>query len=180
VPGAILDTWFGPARPARVPIFAFNALEPDSIKEIVDLVLSRFPHWNIGAVCPAGVFINRSARPMHRDYLANVENLLRDPGIDLLLVAYDGDTLELDGMAHQGHDMVVLDRPTPTEELLARDLRPGGTLIQLKGQDVLIRRQGLVEELTLDPEDRFGRVFLREVALIIGGAERIDGAAFLM
>ncbi|MGD9510446.1 MAG: cyanophycin synthetase [Geminicoccaceae bacterium] len=169
VPGAILDTWFGPGRPARIPILAFNALGPDSIKEIVDLVLSRFPHWNVGAVCPTGVFINRSARPMHRDYLTNIENLLRDPGIDLLLVAYDGDTLELDGMAHQGHDMAVLDRPTPTEELLARDLRPRGTLIQLKGQDVLIRRQGLVEELTLDPEDRFGRVFLREAALIVGG-----------
>ena len=53
MPGAILDTWFGPGRPARIPIFAFNALSPESIKEIVDLVLSRFPHWNVGAVCPA-------------------------------------------------------------------------------------------------------------------------------
>ena len=32
----------------------------------------------------------------------------------------------------------------------------------------MVRRQGLVEEFTLDPMDRFGRVFLREVALIIG------------
>ncbi|MFO1048246.1 MAG: hypothetical protein U1E52_10160 [Geminicoccaceae bacterium] len=169
VPGAILDAWFGPGRPARIPILAFNALEPDSIKEIVDLVLARRPHWNVGAVCPAGVFINRSARPMHEDYLTNVENLLRDPGIDLLLVACDGDTLAADGMAHQGHDLVVLDRPTPTEELLTRDLRPGGTLIQLKGQDVLVRRQGLVEEFTLAPEEGLGRVLLREVALIVGG-----------
>ena len=169
VPGAILDTWFGPGRPARIPIFAFNALGPDSIKEIVDLVLSRFPHWNVGAVCPGGVFINRSERPMHQDYLTNVDNLLRDPGIDLLLVAYDGDTLEQDGMAHEGHDMVVLDEPTAAEEILARDLRPGGTLIKLTGRDVLVRRQGLVEEFTLEPEERFGRVFLREVALIVGG-----------
>ena len=87
-------------------------------------MLSRFPHWNVGAVCLDGVFINRSARPMHPDYLTNIDNLLRNPTIDLLLVAYDGDTLELDGMAHDGHDMVVLDKPTPTEELLARDLRP--------------------------------------------------------
>ena len=150
------------------------------IKEIVDLVLSRFPHWNVGAVCPTGVFINRSARPMHKNYLANVDNLLRDPGIDLLLVAYDGDTLELDGMAHEGHDMVVLDKPTPIEELLARDLHPGGTLIKLKGQRRPDEGQGLIEEFTFDPEDRFGRVFLREVALIIGGAKRIDGAAVLM
>ncbi len=169
VPGAILDTWFGQGRPARIPIFAFNALGPESIKEIVDLVLSRFPHWNVGAVCPKGVFINRSERPMHKDYLTNVDNLLRDPGIDLLLVAYDGDTLEQDGMAHEGHDMVVLDKPTPAEEVLARDLRPGGTLIKLTGRDVMVRRQGLVEEFTLDPLERFGRVFLREVALIIGG-----------
>jgi cyanophycin synthetase len=64
--------------------------------------------------------------------------------------------------------MVVLDKPTPTEEILARDLRPGGTLIKLTGQDVLVKRQGLVEEFTLDPLERFGRVFLREVALIVG------------
>jgi hypothetical protein len=51
---------------------------------------------------------------------------------------------------------------------LARDLLLGGTLINLTGRDVILRRQGLVEEFTLDPEDRFGRVFLREVALIIG------------
>jgi cyanophycin synthetase len=168
VPGAILDTWFGGGNNGRIPIFVFNALGPEAIKEIVDLVLSRFPHWNVGAVCPRGVFINRSECPMHRNYNSNIENLLRDPGIDLLLAAYDGDTLELDGMAHQGHDMTVLDKPTPAEEILARDLRPGGTLIKLTGRDVLVRRQGLVEELTLDPEDRFGRVFLREVALILG------------
>ena len=27
-------------------------------------------------------------------------------------------------MVHQGHEMVVLDKPTPTEEILARDLSP--------------------------------------------------------
>ena len=59
--------------------------------------------------------------------------------------------------------------PSPTDATLARDLRPGGTLIQLTGQDVLVRRQGLVEEFTLAPEERLGRVLLREVALIVGG-----------
>jgi cyanophycin synthetase len=168
VPGAILDTWFGPGQEARIPIFTFNTLGPESIKEIVDLVLSRFPHWNVGAVCPGGVFINRSERPKHKDYNTNVRNLLRNPMIDLLIVGYDGETLEQDGMVHVGHDMVVLDRPTPAEECLARDLRPGGTLITLTNRDVMIRRQGLVEEFTLDPLDRFGRVFLREIALIVG------------
>jgi cyanophycin synthetase len=168
VPGAILDTWFGPGRQSRIPIFAFNALNPETIKEIVDLVLSRFPHWNVGSVCPGGVYINRSERPKNLDYNTNVRNLLRNPSIDLLIVGYDGDTLEHDGMAHVGHDMVVLDKPTPVEECLARDLRPGGTLIRLTNRDVMVRRQGLVEEFTLDPVERSSGVFLREVALILG------------
>ena len=168
VPGAILDTWFGPGRPARIPIFAFNALGPESIKEIVDLVLSRFPHWNVGAVCPKGVFINRSERPMHKDYITNVDNLLRDPGIDLLLVAYDGDTLEHDGMAHAGPRHGGPRQAHPHRGDPGPRPAPGGTLIKLTGRDVLVRRQGLVEEFTLDPVDRFGRVFLREVALIVG------------
>ena len=122
----------------------------------------------MGAIGAGRVFVNRSERPRHRDHNTNVRNLLRNPTIDLLLIGYDGETLAEDGMVHVGHDMVVLDRPTPQEELLARDLRPGGTLLKLTGQDVLVRYQGLVEEFTLDPADRFGRVFLREIARIVG------------
>ena len=167
VPGAILGTWFPTPKAARVPIFAFNAIGPESIKVIVDLVLSRYPHWNVGAVCPRGVFINRAERPLHKDYNTNVRNLLRDPSIDLLILGYDEETLELDGMLHLGHDLAVLDRPTPAEEVLARDLLPGGTLIKLTGRSVTIRRDGLYEEYQLDPLDRFGRVFLREMTIIL-------------
>ena len=59
---------------------------------------------------------------MHPDYLTNIENSCATPASTCC--AYDGDTLERDGMAHEGHDMVVLDKPTPAEEILARDLRP--------------------------------------------------------
>jgi cyanophycin synthetase len=171
VPGAILDTWFGPGRAARIPILTFNTLAPDTIGEIVDLVRSRFPRRNVGAVCSRGVFINRSERPWHKDYNTNVKNLLRNPTIDLLLVAYDGDTLEEDGMVHVGHDMVVLDQPTPAEQCLGRDLRAGGTLITLTDRDIVIRRRSQVEELTLDPSEPFGRVVLREIALFVGNME---------
>lgn len=167
VPGAILGTWFPTPKAARVPIFAFNAIGPESIKIIVDLVLSRYPHWNVGAVCPRGAFINRTERPLHQDYNTNVKNLLRDPSIDLLILGYDEATLEADGMLHLGHDLAVLDKPTPTEEVLARDLLPGGTLIKLTGRSVTIRRDGLYEEYQLDPLDRFGRVFLREMTIIL-------------
>ena len=37
-------------------------------------------------------------------------------------------------------------------------------LVKLTGGDALVRWQGLVAGLTLDPEDRFGRVVLCEVA----------------
>lgn len=168
VPGAILDTWFGSGRAARVPIFVFNNLTTDLVHEVVDLVLGRFPHWNVGAVGMDGVFVNRVERPRHKDHNTNVRNLLRNPTIDLLLVGYDGDTLAEDGMVHVGHDLVVLDSPSPAQELLARDLRPGGTLIKLAGQDVLVRREGLVEQFRLDPAERFGRVFLHEIALLLG------------
>ena len=146
---------------------SFNNLTTELVHEVVDLVLSRFPHWKVGAVGLDGVFVNRAERPRHKDHNTNVKNLLRNPTIDLLLVGYDGDTLAEDGMVHVGHDMVVLESPSPAEELLARDLRPGGTLIKLDGRDVLVRRQGLVEEFALDPADGFGRVFLREIALLL-------------
>ena len=58
--------------------------------------------------------------------------------------------------------------PTIFQDRVQQRLRPGSTLIRLTGQDVLVCRQGLVEEFTLDPADRFGRVFLREIARIVG------------
>ena len=173
VPGAILDTWFGPGRPARIPIFAFNALGPESIKEIVDLVLSRFPHWNVGAVCPGG--------RVHQPLRAADAPATTTPTSRTCCATRPSTCSWSPTTATRSSSTAWSIRattwwsstsPTPTEELLARDLRPGGTLIKLTGSDVLVRRQGLVEEFTLDPEDRFGRVFLREVALIIGEMER--------
>lgn len=58
--------------------------------------------------------------------------------------------------------------PITRQDRVRQHLRPGGTLIKLDGRDVLVRRQGLVEEFALDPADRFGRVFLREIALFLG------------
>ncbi|MFO1038621.1 MAG: hypothetical protein U1E45_17425 [Geminicoccaceae bacterium] len=168
VPGAIIKTHFPTPAAARIPIFVFNRIEPESIKEIVDLVLSRFPTWNVGAVCPRGVFMNRAERPLSKHYNANVRSLLRSPKIDLLIVAYDEATLEDEGMIHVGHNIAVLDKPTPVEETLARDLLEGGTMIKLTGDHVLVRRGGLIEEYTLDPAERFGRVFLREIAIVLG------------
>ncbi len=168
VPGAILDTWFGPGRPTRVPVFAFNRLLPATIAAVTALVRERLPRWNVGAVCADGVFVNGTARPRHRYHNTNVRNLLRNPTLDLLLLEYDGDLLAEDGMAHTGHDLAVLEDPTPAEEILARDLAPGGTLLRLTGRDVAVRRQDRTEDLALDAEDGFARVLLREVALLIG------------
>ncbi len=58
--------------------------------------------------------------------------------------------------------------PITRQDRVRQHLHPGGTLIKFTGQDVLVRREGFVEEFALDPADRFGRVILSEVGMILG------------
>lgn len=168
VPSRILGTFFASGAAARIPIIVFNAINPEELKEIVDHVLARHPDWTVGGVCRRCVVVNRGEKPMHRDHNTNVLNLLRHPRLDLLIAEYDGNTFERDGMLTVGHDMVVLDRPTATEENLARDLREDGTLVRLSERNVLIRRRGLIEEYALGGSEPFSRVYLKEIATILG------------
>jgi cyanophycin synthetase len=167
VPSHILGTFFESGATARIPIITFNRVSVSELQELVDQILFQHPTWTIGAVCRDGVFINRAEKVLHRDYNTNVQNLVRNPKLDLLIVEYPESILERDGMFYYGSNLVVLNNPTELEMILTRDVFDNSTIVIKEGDTVSIRRQGLMEQYRLGGTEPFQRVYLKELATIL-------------
>ena len=167
VPSHILETFFESGTDARIPILTFNKITVSELQETIDHILLQHPDWTIGAVCQNAVFVNRSKKSFNKDYNSNILSLLRNPKLDLLIAEYDEETWENEGMFYQGSNMVVLNNPTETEMILARDVFDGSTVVIKKGDTVSIRRKGLIEEYNLGIDEPFTRVYLKEIGTIL-------------
>jgi cyanophycin synthetase len=167
VPSHILDTFFESGTDARIPIITFNRISVQDLQETIDHILLHHPDWTIGAVCRDAVFVNRSEKILHRDYNTNVQNLVRNPKLDLLIAEYGEDILERDGMFYHGSNMVVLDNPTETEMILTRDIFDDSIVVIKEGDSVSIRREGLIEQYTLGASEPFTRVHLKEIGTLL-------------
>ena len=167
VTSAILNTFFTSENSARIPILSFNHIAVTDLQELVDHILQQHPTWVVGAVCREGVFVNRAKKVLHRNYNTNVSNLLRNPKLDLLIAEYSAGVLEQQGMFYYGSNLVVLDNPTETEMMLARDVFPDSVTVTRQGNEVSIRRAGLIEQYQLGEEEPFSRVFLKEISAIL-------------
>lgn len=167
VPSHILDTFFESGTAARIPIITFNRISVQDLQETIDHILLQHPDWTIGAVCRDAVFVNRSEKNLHRDYNTNVQNLLRNPKLDLLITEYGEEVLERDGMFYHGSNMVVLDNPTETEMMLTRDIFDHSIVVIKEGSSVSIRREGLIEQYSLGATEPFTRVHLKEIGTLL-------------
>jgi len=167
VPSHILETFFESGTDARIPIITFNKISVEELQETIDHILLQHPDLTIGAVCHDAVFVNRSKKVFRKDYNSNVQTLLRNPKLDLLIAEYKEGVLEEEGMFYQSSNMVVLDNPTETEMMLVRDVFDGSTVVIRKGNDISIRRKGLIEDYTLGEGEPFTRVYLKETGTIL-------------
>lgn len=167
VPNHILRTFFESGDDARIPTLSFNRVSLEELQEIIDHVLLHHPDWTVGAVCRGGIFINRSQKNLHSDYNTNVQNLLRNPRLDLLIVEYPEAVLDPQGMFYYGSDIVILENPTETEMMLTRDVFDHSTVVVKKEDSVSIQRQGLIEQYDLGSSEPFSRVYLKEIATIL-------------
>ncbi|WP_017652597.1 acetate--CoA ligase family protein [Fortiea contorta] len=167
VPAYILSTFFASATDARIPIITFNKISVTELQKTIDHILLQHPEWTIGALCRDAVFVNRSEKKFNSDYNSNVQNLLRNPKLDLLITAYPEEILEADGMFYKSSNMVVLDNPTPVEMTLIRDVFDNGTVVIKKGDEISIKRRGLIEDYTLGEDEPFIRVYLKEIGTIL-------------
>jgi cyanophycin synthetase len=167
VPAHILKTFFHSGSDARIPIITFNRVSVQELQEMVDHILLNHPDWAIGAVCREGVFVNRAEKRLHSDYNTNVQNLLRNPKLDLLIAEYRDDILSKEGMFYYGSNVVVLNNPTDVEMTLARDVFEDSTVVIRQNNQITIRSKGLMEQYELGSHEPFSRVYLKEIGTIL-------------
>jgi cyanophycin synthetase len=167
VTSPILKAFFNSKAEARIPIISFNRISVPELQEIIDSILLRHSDWTVGAVCHNAVFVNRSQKSLQQDYNTNIQNLLRHPQLDLLIAEYREDILENDGMFYFGSDVVILDRPTAVEMMLARDVFENSTVVVREANTISIQREGLIEQYPLGVDEPFSRVYLKEIATIL-------------
>ncbi len=167
VPSHILETFFESGTDATIPIITFNQISVEDLQTTIDHILLQHSDWTIGAVCRDAVFVNRSKKVLSKNYNTNVQTLLRHPKLDLLIAEYPEEILEQEGMFYQRSNIVVLENPTETEMMLARDVFDGSTVVIRKGNDISIRRKGLIEDYTLGEDEPFTRVYLKETGAIL-------------
>ncbi|MEH2399537.1 acetate--CoA ligase family protein [Nostoc sp.] len=167
VPSHILETFFESGTDARIPIITFNKISVEELQTTIDHILLQHPDWTIGAVCRDAVFVNRSKKVLSKNYNSNVQTLLRHPKLDLLIAEYAEDILNEEGMFYRSSNIVVLDNPTETEMILVRDVFDGSTVVIRKGNDISVRRKGLIEDYTLAEDEPFTRVYLKESGAIL-------------
>lgn len=166
VPSRILETFFNSGADARIPIITFNKISVGELQDTIDEILAQHPNWTIGAVCHDAVFLNREEKPLRPDYNSNVQTLLRHPQLDLLIAEYDQLILEDAGMFYQGSNIVVLDNPTETEMMLARNVFDDSTVVINQENYISIQRGELIEDDTLRENESFTKVYLKEIASI--------------
>jgi len=167
VPSHIIETFFDSGKSARIPIITFNRISVQELQETIDHILLQHPDWTIGAVCGAGLFVNRSEKVLNKNYNLNVQSLLRNPKLDLLIAEYPEDVLEAEGMFYRGSNMVVLDNPGETEMILVRESTDDDTVVVREGSSISIRRQGLIEQYSLGDGEPFTRVYLKEIGTVL-------------
>lgn len=171
VPAYLLKTFFETGTAARIPIISCNRISVAALQEMVDHILLQHPDWTIGAVCASGVFVNRSEKHQHADYNTNVQNLLRNPRLDLLIVEYREDVLDRDGMFYYGSNIVILDNPTDVETMLSRDVCDDSIVVSKQDVTISIHRNGLIEQYELGQDEPFSRAYLKEIAALLLGDE---------
>ncbi len=96
-----------------------------------------------------------------------MQNLLRNPQLDLLIAEYPETILAERGMFDRGSNLVVLDNPGETEMMLARASTDDDTVVVRVGANISIRRKGLIEQYTLGDGEPLTRVYLKEIGTVL-------------
>jgi len=167
VSGKIIEKFFASASESRIPILSFNSIPVDELKELMNDISVKHPHWTIGAICRKGVFIDRSEKQMMGSYNTKVQILLRHPKLDLLIAEYPEGMLEEQGMFYDKSNIVILNEPTEIERTLTRNTTQDATIVIKQGTVITVRSQGLLNQYQLGEQESFKQVYWKEISAIL-------------
>ena len=167
VGGKIIENFFASADESRIPILSFNYIPVDELKELIDDIAVKHPHWAIGAICREGVFVDRGEKQMIGSYNTKVQSLLRNPKLDLLIAEYPERILEEQGIFYDKSNLVILNEPTEIEMMLTQNIADDATIVIKQGTVITVRSKGLLNQYQLGEQEPFKRIYWKEISAIL-------------
>ena len=143
VPGLIMRAHFPEPGSERVPIITGNRLTTELCTALVERIAAIDSSFEVGCLSDDGVFFDGQYFHNNPDHDQNVKILLRNPRLGFALIQHTKDDIYDYGTIHQSADVVVLDHPEGSEEVLARDLLPHGHLIRVTDEAVIVEHGGV-------------------------------------
>lgn len=141
VPGMILSHFFATPEKSRIPIVVGNRLSADFSRLLAERARALRPEIRVGAVTETGVEFDGEFFCANPDHDVNVRIVLRHPRSGFAIFRHDADAMFDTGILHRGADVVILEEPHYAEEVLRRELLPGGLLV-IVGEDGLSLYRG--------------------------------------
>jgi len=148
VPGQIMAAYFPHEGSERIPIIAGNKITLDLANGLYYRLEAIRQSIEFGSLTSEGVSFNGESFHKNKHHDKNVKIVLRNPKLEFALFNHTGHDIDDYGLIHQGADVVILDDPSPAEQILERDLRPDGALIRIEP-----------DEITITEQDGIGRSF---------------------
>jgi cyanophycin synthetase len=152
VPGMVMDAFFPNVHAARVPIIAGNRMSPALCEGLSERLRHLRPSLRIATLSDGGQpRLQGRAIAGTVSHRVALRTILRHPHTQAAVLSHNKDTLFDDGTIHHGADVVILREPHYAEEILSRDLLPGGILVTVADGHLLLHRDGVeVGRLLLD------------------------------
>lgn len=141
VPGKIMRSFFPEPGHERVPIIAGNCLSLEFCQSLYEKLRAIRPDLEFGSLTDEGIHFNGEYFYKNPAHWQNVQIILRHPGLDFAVFKHDKDGIFDDGIYHQGADVVILADPHEAEEIMKRDLLPGGYFIAVQDDAAVVYRK---------------------------------------
>jgi len=145
VPGAIIRTLFPKEGSERIPIVVGNAVTEELARGVFEVVSQKKPGVLFGSLTDRGISFNGEFSFAGTTHDQDVKVILRHPKLDCALLRHDRAAIEACGMYHRGADVVILKDACDVEQVLARDLVPGGSLVEVKDGQIKVLQDGSVK-----------------------------------
>ncbi|MBN1232487.1 MAG: acetate--CoA ligase family protein [Candidatus Coatesbacteria bacterium] len=144
VPSKIIDHWFEDTPSGKIPIIAANRLSKN-LAEKLSKIASDAGYEEVAChTQEEGLFVNSEFLCKNEDYCKNIKNALRNPKLDFAIFEATSSSILDYGLFFKGSNIVILDDPDNTEEILTRDLVPEGVLIETgpRNKEIVVTRNG--------------------------------------
>ncbi len=141
VPAIIMQHFFPTVKASRIPIIVGNKLSRNFCNQLREIALKINPNFGeFGSVTDEGAYLNGKFFTNNPEHDINVQLVLRHINLGFAVFQHTRDDIHDFGTYHQGADIAILENPNYAEDILRKDLLPGGYVVKVSEVAIEVMR----------------------------------------